>query len=227
MSQVLIAFVKWPPSICAQSEVNSFLTRSDTGKGSFFLPGFLVAAFPCCGFLPGCACFLEVMGFGVGIVREAGAAVSLACARSAHSSHGQPPSPPTTTTTGTHQSCPATCRSLFTAFFLTLTLTIYNRAPPQDERIDLDTTKQTSEPPAPAPGPPRKRPRLDFNQAAGERKRGKTVFGILVGTLNKAKIEDKERNASDAVRISHTSCQTQTKFSFFFFFFPPWRSALF
>ena len=25
------------------------------------------------------------------------------------------------------------------------------------------------------------------------------MFGILVGTLNKAKIEDKERNASDAV----------------------------
>jgi hypothetical protein len=27
------------------------------------------------------------------------------------------------------------------------------------------------------------------------------MFGILVGTLNKAKIEDKERNASEAVSL--------------------------
>ena len=33
-----------------------------------------------------------------------------------------------------------------------------------------------------------------------ERKRGKTAFGLLLGTLTKAKNEDKERNASDAVR---------------------------
>lgn len=47
----------------------------------------------------------------------------------------------------------------------------------------------------------RKRPRLDLSAALGgrERKRGKSMFGLLVGTLNKAKIEDKERNASDAV----------------------------
>jgi len=48
----------------------------------------------------------------------------------------------------------------------------------------------------------KKRPRLDLGAAPGggrERKRGKSMFGILVGTLNKAKIEDKERNASDAV----------------------------
>ena len=28
------------------------------------------------------------------------------------------------------------------------------------------------------------------------------MFGILVGTLNKAKIEDKERNASEAVSMN-------------------------
>ena len=33
-----------------------------------------------------------------------------------------------------------------------------------------------------------------------ERKRGRGMFGLVLGTLNKAKVEDKERNASDAVR---------------------------
>ncbi|KAF8883294.1 hypothetical protein BD779DRAFT_1540541 [Infundibulicybe gibba] len=48
----------------------------------------------------------------------------------------------------------------------------------------------------------KKRPRLDLTGTAGnrERKRGKSMFGILVGTLNKAKIEDKERNASEAAK---------------------------
>jgi len=45
----------------------------------------------------------------------------------------------------------------------------------------------------------KKRPRLDLG-AGRERKRGKSMFGILVGTLNKAKIEDKERNASEAAK---------------------------
>ncbi|KJA28722.1 hypothetical protein HYPSUDRAFT_50917 [Hypholoma sublateritium FD-334 SS-4] len=51
-------------------------------------------------------------------------------------------------------------------------------------------------------GETRKRPRLDFSAALGgrERKRGKSMFGILVGTLNKAKNEDKERNASEAAK---------------------------
>ncbi|KAF8911681.1 hypothetical protein CPB84DRAFT_1671609, partial [Gymnopilus junonius] len=52
----------------------------------------------------------------------------------------------------------------------------------------------------------KQRPRFDFSGAAGasgkERKRGKSMFGILVGTLNKAKIEDKERNASDALTFT-------------------------
>ena len=48
----------------------------------------------------------------------------------------------------------------------------------------------------------RKRPRLDMAAALGgsDRKRGKSMFGVLVNTLNKAKAEDKERNASEAVR---------------------------
>lgn len=51
----------------------------------------------------------------------------------------------------------------------------------------------------------KKRPRLDLTDATGDnrdRKRGKSMFGILLGTLNKAKIEDKERNASEAVCIA-------------------------
>ena len=56
----------------------------------------------------------------------------------------------------------------------------------------------------------RKRPRLDLTlggkdkeaESGGgrERKRGKSMFGLLVGTLNKAKVEDSERNKSEAVR---------------------------
>ena len=56
----------------------------------------------------------------------------------------------------------------------------------------------------------RKRPRLDLTLGAGEkdpenangreRKRGKSMFGLLLGTLNKAKSEDTERNKSEAVR---------------------------
>lgn len=49
----------------------------------------------------------------------------------------------------------------------------------------------------------RKRPRLDLSTAPDgtrERKRGKSMFGLVLGTLNKAKIEDKERNASEAAK---------------------------
>ncbi|KAI0302305.1 hypothetical protein B0F90DRAFT_1627344 [Multifurca ochricompacta] len=47
---------------------------------------------------------------------------------------------------------------------------------------------------------PKKRPRLDLNIESRERKRGKSMFGLLVGTLNKAKTEDEARNASDAAK---------------------------
>ncbi|EIW80136.1 hypothetical protein CONPUDRAFT_36976, partial [Coniophora puteana RWD-64-598 SS2] len=55
---------------------------------------------------------------------------------------------------------------------------------------------------APAAATVRKRPRIDLG-GLGERKRGKSMFGIVLGTLNKAKIEDKERNASDAAKKRH------------------------
>ena len=48
----------------------------------------------------------------------------------------------------------------------------------------------------------KKRPRIDMAVEPRERKRGKTMFGLVLGTLTKAKNEDKERNASDAVRLS-------------------------
>jgi hypothetical protein len=52
----------------------------------------------------------------------------------------------------------------------------------------------------------KKRPRLDLNAGdPRERKRGKSMFGLVLGTLNKAKVEDKERNASEAVRLSFVS----------------------
>ncbi|KAI0764290.1 hypothetical protein BD413DRAFT_190870 [Trametes elegans] len=47
----------------------------------------------------------------------------------------------------------------------------------------------------------KKRPRIDMDVEPRERKRGKTMFGLVLGTLAKAKNEDKERNASDAVRL--------------------------
>ncbi|KAG6890991.1 hypothetical protein C0992_011522 [Termitomyces sp. T32_za158] len=48
----------------------------------------------------------------------------------------------------------------------------------------------------------KKRPRLDLGVGVGgrERKRGKSMFGLVVGTLTKAKIEDKERSASEAAK---------------------------
>jgi hypothetical protein len=44
----------------------------------------------------------------------------------------------------------------------------------------------------------KRRPKLDLSEPQ-KRKRG-GMFGLLLGTLNKAKIEDKERSASEAVR---------------------------
>lgn len=53
---------------------------------------------------------------------------------------------------------------------------------------------------------PRKRPKLDLSALMGagpgaerKRKAGKSMFGVIVGTLTKAKIEDKERSATEAV----------------------------
>jgi hypothetical protein len=83
---------------------------------------------------------------------------------------------------------------------------------PQDVAVEpkpsIDTTNDVqmespTEPSAPAPTvapATRKRPRLDLASEPRERKRGKTMFGLLVGTLNKAKTEDKQRNATDAAK---------------------------
>jgi hypothetical protein len=68
------------------------------------------------------------------------------------------------------------------------------------------------------PAPTRSRPKLDLSSFTnpagsrnGERRKGKSIFGVVLGTLNKAKIEDKERNASEAVSsnffISHYCSQ--------------------
>jgi len=72
-----------------------------------------------------------------------------------------------------------------------------DRLSPSVEPRSEAPVERASTPP-PTAQPPRKRPRLDLN--AEPRKRGKTMFGILVGTLNKAKNEDMQRNKSEAVR---------------------------
>lgn len=81
-------------------------------------------------------------------------------------------------------------------------------ARPQREDVQVPDT-QLPDANAPAEAPQveagRKRPRLDLSALArgGERKRGKSMFGVLLNTLNKAKAEDKERNASEAVCLCH------------------------
>ena len=52
---------------------------------------------------------------------------------------------------------------------------------------------------AASPTAVKKRPRLDLATDPRERKRGKTMFGLVLGTLNKAKLEDSQRNNSEAV----------------------------
>jgi hypothetical protein len=74
-----------------------------------------------------------------------------------------------------------------------------------DQALDTDATMQDVQPAqatAIAAAAPKKRPRLDLTIEHRERKRGKSMFGLLVGTLNKAKTEDEARNASEAVRWS-------------------------
>ncbi|KAG6852914.1 hypothetical protein C0991_008173 [Blastosporella zonata] len=72
---------------------------------------------------------------------------------------------------------------------------------PSRDPAPVEDAQPPTEPAAMAAGN-KKRPRLDLDALAGgrERKRGKSMFGLLVGTLNKAKIEDKERNASEAAK---------------------------
>ena len=62
-----------------------------------------------------------------------------------------------------------------------------------------DATASTASAAA-APAVIKKRPRLDLATDSRERKRGKTMFGLVLNTLNKAKVEDSRRNNSEAVR---------------------------
>jgi hypothetical protein len=70
--------------------------------------------------------------------------------------------------------------------------------PATEAKLDTDIRDKMDTEQEPDSQPARKRPRIDLG--VGERKRGKSMFGIVLGTLNKAKIEDKERNASEAAK---------------------------
>ncbi|EKM53537.1 uncharacterized protein PHACADRAFT_259966 [Phanerochaete carnosa HHB-10118-sp] len=63
-----------------------------------------------------------------------------------------------------------------------------------------DAQMQDAASPRSAAAEARKRPRLDLTTDARERKRGKTMFGLVLGTLNKAKNEDRERQNSEAAK---------------------------
>ncbi|KAJ8074423.1 hypothetical protein PM082_015324 [Marasmius tenuissimus] len=76
---------------------------------------------------------------------------------------------------------------------------------PAQDAVPMESVEKEKEPSSPTTtttDTTRKRPRLDLNaEGSGrERKRGKSMFGLVLGTLNKAKIEDKERNASEAAK---------------------------
>ena len=70
---------------------------------------------------------------------------------------------------------------------------------------DTPIPASASEPTDAVEGKTKKRPRIDMAVEPRERKRGKTMFGLVLGMLKEAKNEDKERNASDAVRHSQKS----------------------
>lgn len=71
-------------------------------------------------------------------------------------------------------------------------------------------TKNAPRVDAPSNGPDRQRPKLNLSGLTdtaasrkgltGERRKGKSIFGVVLGTLNRAKIEDKQRMSSEAVR---------------------------
>ena len=140
-------------------------------------------------------------------------------------SFGSPASPPSLARQ--IQACQQT--SAYTLTFTVkhpLTCVFLNRKP-QDMAVEpkptIDTTNDVqmetpTEPSAPTPTvapATRKRPRLDLASEPRERKRGKTMFGLLVGTLNKAKTEDKQRSATDAVRSSFSTFRLSCLFRLF------------
>jgi hypothetical protein len=99
----------------------------------------------------------------------------------------------------------STDESVDTSFLPSLCLILYrhDHDPTKVEAPDTDAIMQDALPTqatVAAAAAPKKRPRLDLTIEHRERKRGKSMFGLLVGTLNKAKTEDEARNASEAVR---------------------------
>ncbi|KAJ2918322.1 hypothetical protein MD484_g2092, partial [Candolleomyces efflorescens] len=73
----------------------------------------------------------------------------------------------------------------------------------QEQKSEMGDVVSPSTEAPPQPAATRARPRLNLGALTGagtERKRGKSMFGIVLGTLNKAKVEDKERNASEAAK---------------------------
>lgn len=80
------------------------------------------------------------------------------------------------------------------------------RAVQDDTKTEMaDATSAVAAPPPP-PSDTKKRPRFNFGAlggAGGDRKRGRGMLGLVVGTLTKAKNEDKERMASDAAKKRH------------------------
>ena len=82
-------------------------------------------------------------------------------------------------------------------------LTYFYRSPQLEEQPKAETQdaqmQDATSPTAETAAGTRKRPRLDLTADPRERKRGKTMFGLVLGTLNKAKLEDSQRNNSEAV----------------------------
>jgi len=72
----------------------------------------------------------------------------------------------------------------------------------EESKIEVAGTPSAPEAtPAPPSATERKRPRLNLGaMLGGDRKRGRGMLGLALGTLNKAKLEDKERNASEAAK---------------------------
>lgn len=71
-----------------------------------------------------------------------------------------------------------------------------------DAGADAESSQARDEQPPPPRS--RTRPKIDLSGAlggsTGERRKGKSMFGVLLGTLNKAKLEDRARSSSEAVR---------------------------
>lgn len=109
------------------------------------------------------------------------------------------------------------CQKSIYSFFRSFVRFLY-KSRAEKATSPIEEVDEPKSPIDPAPVPEtKKRPRLDVSEVAGgrDRKRGKTMFGILVGTLNKAKIEDKERSASEAV--SKDPCYMRWRLSHWIF----------